>query len=62
MSGTVVLQLAVAESQIQHILLHEYPCTGHLGIEKTYHRAQEQLCWPLMEKDVENWLTDAVGF
>ena len=53
MSGT-----GVAESQIPHILpfLHESMCTGHLGIEKTNHRAQERFCCPSMKGDVEEWV------
>ena len=51
-TGTVVLQLAVAESRIPYILplLHNSPCTGHLRIEKTNHKAQEQFFWPSMKK------------
>ena len=58
MSGTVVQQLVVAESQITNILplRHASPCTGHLGIEKTYHRAQEQFFWPGMIRDVRKWV------
>ena len=57
-SGTVVQQLVVAESQFTDILplLHESPCTGHQGIEKTYHRAQERFFWPGMNRDVREWV------
>ena len=59
MSGTVVQQLVVAESQITNILplLHESPCTGHLGFAKTYHRAQERFFWPGMKSDVREWVS-----
>ena len=57
-SGTVVLQLAVAESQVPHIssLLHESPCTGNLGINKTYRRARERFFWAGMKRDVSEWV------
>ena len=53
-----VHQLVVAENQISNILplLHESPCTGHFGIEKTYQRAQERFFWPGMKRDVNSWV------
>ena len=53
-----VHQLIVAENQISNILplLHESPCTGHFGIEKTYQRAQERFFWPGMKRDVNSWV------
>ena len=59
MSGTVVLQLAVAECHILHMLLYitaRISVYGPPGNGENYHSAQEQFIWPGMKRDVREWV------
>ena len=47
-------QIVVPSSYRPHILslAHDTPMSGHLGINKTYHRILEHFYWPNLRKDV----------
>ena len=51
------LQLIVPKSLREEVLrqLHEGPCGGHFGEDKTLHRLRERFYWPGHQKDVINW-------
>ena len=45
-------QIVVPSSYRPHILSHDTPMSGHLGINKTYQRILEHFYWPNLRKDV----------
>ena len=36
-------------------LAHETPMSGHLGVNKTYHKILNHFCWPGLKADVSNY-------
>ena len=51
-------KLVVPKDKQQEVLreVHEKPEAGHLGVEKTYHRASNSYFWPGMYKDVNAYV------
>ena len=50
-------QIVVPKSYRHEILsiAHESPMSGHLGINKTYHKSINHFCWPGLESDVSKY-------
>ena len=62
MSGAVNHQIVVPKIYRSEILrlAHETPMSGHLGVNKTYHKILNHFYWPSLKTDVSDYFAGLV--